>query len=162
MTGGGWTRRPAVTILALLLAAGGTARGGEGPVQPPADSFAAALETHLRAIRERDLEALLDTITTGEKLILVFPDGTLTDSRAEYVEFHEAWFAAPGWRMEFDVLHVIERPLLSHALLKYRYEDASGDGEPRTSVSYLAVTFAQEDGRWRLVFDQNTPISSGN
>src|SRR5690606_37697502 len=85
MTGGGWTRRPAVTILALLLAAGGTARGGERPVQPPADSFAAALETHLRAIRERDLEALLDTITTGEKLILVFPDGTLTDSRAEYV-----------------------------------------------------------------------------
>lgn len=153
------TRTAGVPIIALAMALlAGDATGMGDAAEPAPGSFAAALEAHLEAIRNRDLDGLLDTITADDELILIFPDGSKTDSRREYVEFHEEWFANPGWRMQFEVLHVIERPALAHALMQSTYESTSDDGEPRTSASYLAMTFARENGEWRLVFDQNTRI----
>jgi hypothetical protein len=29
-------------------------------------------------------------------------------------------------------------------------------------VNWLALTFALEDGAWRLVFDQNTPVTAND
>lgn len=159
----------AMAMIALVVGPAQGSPGEDGPwqgtdagINAPQGSFAAALEAHLQAIRQRDLDALADTVTTGDELILIFPNGSRTDTREEYLDFHRSWFADTGWRMHVELLHVIERPALGLALMKYRYESTTPDGEPRTSINYVAMTFAKEDGAWRLVFDQNTPISSAN
>lgn len=55
------------------------------------------LTAHIDAIRNRDLKALTDTITAGDSLTLIFPNGTITNTRQAYVDFHRKWFADQDW-----------------------------------------------------------------
>jgi len=55
-------------------------------------------------------------------------------------------------------VHLVESPRLGHALIKLRYRATGPTGAVQETVSWLALTFAWEDGGWRLVFDQSTLI----
>lgn len=128
---------------------------GEKPLFEP------AVRAHLEAVAGRDMEALLPTLTTGEALIMIAPDGKTFNTRQEFVDFHRAWFASnDGGHLEFEIVRTIDSAELGHALVRYSYMSRGPDGAIRTSTNWLALTFALEDGHWRLVFDQNTPIAS--
>lgn len=123
--------------------------------------FRAAVEAHLLAVASRDMEALLPTLTQGRKLTMIAPDGYKFDTRQQYVDFHRQWFATQDeGEFEFEIVRLIESPELGHALIRYRYNSRDAAGEARSTMSWLALTFALEGGRWRLVFDQNTPIDA--
>jgi ketosteroid isomerase-like protein len=144
-----------VSVLALV-AVCATAQAGSPPAKP---SFRSAVEGHLAAIARRDLSALLPTLTEGNELTMIAPDGHKFDTREQYLEFHRAWFAAKDdGKLDFETVRTIETPALGHALIKYRYTSKGPPGQPQTTVAWLALTFAMERGRWRLVFDQNTLI----
>lgn len=121
-------------------------------------SLGTTLDAHLAAIQSRDLDALLVTVTSGDDLTLIFPDGEKLDRRSQYVEFHESWFADKSWQMDMKMVNLMETAELGHALVKYRYTSPDASGNPKASVAWLALTFAKEDECWRLVFDQNTRI----
>jgi hypothetical protein len=126
-----------------------------------APRFRTTLDAHLGAIVARDLQALLPTLTTGEALTMIAPDGYEFETRTQYVDFHRQWFAAQDQgKLEFEIVRVIEAPALAHALVRYRYAAKDQHGTTRTSVAWLTLTFALENGAWRLVFDQNTPVSA--
>lgn len=116
--------------------------------------FQRTLTAHIDAIRKRDLDALINTITAGDNLTLVFPNGTTTYTRQEYVDFHRKWFAEPGWTMQMEPVSLQTSNELHVALMRTTYTDAAG---PRHGL--LALTFAREQGQWRLVFDQNTRLA---
>jgi hypothetical protein len=140
----------AVTVLALTL-------------QPAAHSgppFRPTLEAHLAAISNRNLDALLPTLTRGSELILLSPDGKKLDTRQQFVDLHREWFASKDeGKWEGEIVRTRESADLSHALVRYRYSSRQPDGKLRISENWLTLTFALEGGSWRLVFDQNTPIS---
>lgn len=125
-----------------------------------APPFRAAVQTHLDAIVARDMDRLLPTLTQGGDLTMIMPGGVTLETRQQYVDFHREWFATQDeGRLEPVIVRVVESPTLGHALVRYRYSAKDPTGKPHTIVSWLALTFALEDGRWGLVFDQNTPIS---
>jgi ketosteroid isomerase-like protein len=127
----------------------------------PVPPLRAAVDAHLAAIAARDMEALLPTLTGGHDLTMIAPNGYKFDTRQQYVDFHRQWFATKDdGRFEREIVRVIESPALGHALIKYRYSSKDEAGKARTTVSWLALTFALEGGSWRLVFDQNTLIDS--
>lgn len=141
----------------LLLLAGWCAASA-APAAPP---FRAAVETHLAAIAARDMDALLPTLTAGDELTMIGPNGRRWVSRRQYVDFHRAWFDAPDdSRYQAEIVQLVESQALSHALIRYRYTSKGSDGKVGTSVAWLTLTFALENGSWRLVFDQNTAIGS--
>ncbi|MGH8496520.1 MAG: YybH family protein [Gammaproteobacteria bacterium] len=115
--------------------------------------FDETVAAHIEAIESRDLDALLATITGGDRLTLIFPDATTTHTRREYVDFHREWFADEGWTMEFEPVSSLVHGDLGIALVRTTYTDATGS---RGTV--LALTFHRENAGWRLVFDQNTRI----
>jgi len=120
-----------------------------------------AVETHLQAVRTRNLDALLPTITTGSDLRMIAPDGSQSTTRAQYVDFHLKWFATnDNGRFDPEIVHVLESPRLGHALIKLRYRSTAPTGAAQEAVSWLALTFALEKGGWRLVFDQSTGIEA--
>jgi hypothetical protein len=87
------------------------------------------------------------------------PDGEKLDTRRDYVELHRQWFATDdNGRFDFEIERTIETPSLAVALVRYTYA-SSGAGRERRSTAWLTLTFALEEGEWRLVFDQNTPIA---
>jgi hypothetical protein len=59
-----------------------------------------------------------------------------------------------------EIVHLVESRRLGHALIKLRYRATAPSGAEQASLSWLALTFALEDGRWRLVFDQSTMIQA--
>lgn len=114
-------------------------------------SFEATLQSHLDAVTNRDLDAYIGTITTGGDLTIIFPGGEIIRTRDEAIAFHTEWFAAPGWTMTFEVDRIVESHHMAVASLRATYTDGAG---PR--VNWLTLVFEEQDGEWRLVFDQNT------
>lgn len=120
-----------------------------------------AVEAHLRAIATRNLDDLLPTITSGTDLQMIAPDGYRFTTRQQYVDFHRGWFSTEdGGRLDAEVVHVTAGADLGHALVRYRYGSKVPNGTAHEITSWLALTFALEDGRWRLVCDQNTLITN--
>jgi ketosteroid isomerase-like protein len=153
-------RRQVIGILlgSLLMTAAVAATSPLKSAEPP--PFRAAVEAHLAAISARNLTALLPTLTAGEALTMIAPNGFKFDTRQQYIDFHEQWFAAPdGGKLEAQIASVTESPALAHALIKYRYTSKDASGKQQSTLCWLALTFALEKGSWRLVFDQNTLIT---
>jgi hypothetical protein len=141
-----------ITFSLVALASYLSACASTPPLRP-------AVETHLQAVRTRNLDALLPTITTGSDLRMIAPDGSQSTTRAQYVDFHLKWFATnDNGRFDPEIVHVVESPRLGHALIKLRYRSTAPTGAAQEAVSWLALTFALENGAWRLVFDQSTLI----
>lgn len=126
--------------------------------RPANASFDAALQRHVQAIKSRDIAEIEATITRGDRLDLIFPDGRLTSTRAEYVTFHQKWFSDNAWRMEFEPVTRQVGNDVAVALFKTIYTDTAADGKVSTYRNWLSLTFRLENGEWRLVLDQNTPI----
>ena len=128
---------------------------------PSAPPLRAGVEAHLTAIAARDMNALLPTLTRGSDLTMIAPNGYKLDTRQQFVDFHRQWFAAKDdGRLQSEIVHLVESPSLGHALIRSRYSSKGEGGRTQTSATWLALTFALEEGKWRLVFDQNTPIDS--
>lgn len=148
-------RRNFVSLLALTVGVVTGAVGAEA--EEVASPLRETVERHLDSVERRDLQTLIDTITTGKELPLIFPDGEKLDTRRQFVDLHKAWFADDSWRMQMELIDLIETTELGHALVRYRYTTVEGS-KAETRENWLALTFAKEEGSWRLVFDQNTPI----
>lgn len=126
----------------------------------PITAFEATLRDHLAAIETKDFDRLIATITQGETLTLIFPDGDRWDTRKQYVDFHRDWFRDARWTMKTHVERTIERGDLALAFVRYQFDTTRDDGTASHSDTWLTLVFAKENGQWRLVFDQNTKITT--
>jgi uncharacterized protein (TIGR02246 family) len=121
-------------------------------------NFRQTLEEHLRAVRERDLDALVATLPP-DRLVLIMADGRLVRSVAEFVRLHREWVAADNWTLGTEVVDVRETAELGVAVVHLDYRERPAGKEPTRATSLLTLVFARgPDGRWLMVHDQNTPI----
>jgi uncharacterized protein (TIGR02246 family) len=121
-------------------------------------TFRETLDKHMRAIQQRDLQALAETLPQDE-VVLILSDGRLVHSVKEFLELHRGWFAAKTWSLGARLECVHETPDMGVAVLHLDYRDQP-DGKPSLhETSYLSLVFRKlPDGRWVMVQDQNTPI----
>lgn len=144
--------KPALCLTAALwLGACATAEADAAP------SFEAQIDRHVASVTERDMDALVATITTGEDLLLILPSGRMTPGRSDYLALHETLFADPAWRMTFRRVAVTQTRDYAHALYRVTF-DADGPGAAPANASWLSLGFRLENDEWRLVHDQNTRI----
>ena len=119
--------------------------------------FRAALEKHLQAIQDRDLDGLAATV--AEQLVLVTSRGELHRSRRTFLELPADWVKVPGWSLGTELVWQGESADLATAVLALVYQE----GAKTPERSYLTLGFARfpaEGGgeRWLMVLDQNTPV----
>ena len=122
-------------------------------------TFRETLDKHLRAIHDRDLAALNETLPADE-LLLVMSDGRVVRSVREYVEAYRSWFAAPTWRLAVDPIRVTETAEMGVAVLGLDYRESPPGRDPVRQTSVLTLVFQRVDGRWVMVLDQITPVRS--
>jgi uncharacterized protein (TIGR02246 family) len=121
-------------------------------------TFQATFEKHLKAIRERDLAALRETLPAEEgEIVVVTSDGRLVRSTEEFLDMHRQWFESSTWSINGEVISIRESHDLAIAVLKLDYFDRPADKPPLHETSYLTLAFAERTGRWEMIFDQNTP-----
>lgn len=124
-------------------------------------TFRETLDRHLRAIRDRDLPGLVETLPTDE-LTLITSDGRLVRAVSEFIAMHRGWFAETTWTLHAEPISVVETPQMGLALLRLTYRDRPPDRPVIEEASYLSLVFAFREGRWVMIHDQNTPIRSGS
>jgi ketosteroid isomerase-like protein len=120
-------------------------------------SIETAFAAHVKAVQSRDLVALERTVSDGEQLVLILPDGTLTKTRQEYLDFHKKFFASKRWSIRFDPVSAQVGSEFAVLTTKSLYEDVQ-DGKPVRSRSWVTFIFRKEAGEWRLIHDQNTRV----
>ena len=116
-------------------------------------SIRETLAKHLKAIQERNLQDLADTVAP-DALVLIMADGKLVRSAREFLEAHRGWFAMQNWTLGVEEVEVFEGRDLAVAVLRLDYREPPS----LRSESYLTLVFQRRDGAWLMVQDQNTPI----
>lgn len=125
-------------------------------------SFEQALDVHISTIAARDVDAYADTITGGDDLNIIFPDGRRSDTTQNAIDFHEDWFDDDEWRLSFDIVKIKEGAELAFALAKTQYTANKGAiDNAGNSAAWHMMVFAREDGKWKLIHGQVTPIADG-
>ncbi|MCB0063599.1 MAG: nuclear transport factor 2 family protein [Caldilineaceae bacterium] len=121
-------------------------------------SFEQALERHLQAVKEHDLAAFRATIATDGSLTMILPNGNLLDSYDEIIELHEEWFADQEWQMTTELINTHVSSEMASALILVNYSDVDEDGHPVQFQYFLNLLFANRNGKWVVIHDQNTII----
>ena len=121
-------------------------------------SFQKALERHLQAIQEHDVETFLETVAQDGSLTVILPNGNLLDNYDEIAELHQEWFADPEWQMTTELVNMRESKEMATALLLVTYEDVDEEGEPIQFQYFLNLIFAKQGEEWLVIHDQNTLI----
>ena len=122
--------------------------------------FREALDLHLKAIVERDIDAYKAFLSNEMPPILIFNSGKVMKGYDEIINFHVMWFQDTTWEMTFDIVDTVVMQESAYALLHYTSRDKDKNGVFCTSQSYLSLLFTLTKQGWILIRDQNTPISS--
>lgn len=112
-----------------------------------------ALEEHLESISERDIDRFAATLAADE-VRFVGGDGRVIEGRENVVAAHREWFMSEGWRFEPEILWTREESGAAWALTRIEYTESE-----KQRMFLLLFLFVNEDGDWKLVYDQNTPIA---
>ena len=122
-------------------------------------TFTDALDSHLKAIIERDIDSFKRFISDKVPPVLILPNGKIIRGSEEILNFHKNWFQDLNWNMTFDIIDTMVMQDSAYALLQYTYQKKSENGESQTSQSYLSLLFTLTQNGWILIRDQNTDIS---
>ena len=117
--------------------------------------FKEVLKIHLKAVKDKDLDIFITTISK-EDVTLIMPNGVLISGREKFIEFHEDWFSDKDWVLNYEILKIEEGEEISFALLKVDYNDIDSRGNEYSLNYYLTLLFKQSEGKWSLIYDQNT------
>lgn len=117
--------------------------------------FDSALKNHLESIAARDIEAFKGNLTLDETLYTVVQNGHAFTKKSELIAIHEQWFQDPNWVWKGDVVHKVVGQDMAMALVKYQYQAKPEDAPFST---WLVYVFQLQDGKWRIVHDQNTAL----
>jgi ketosteroid isomerase-like protein len=120
-------------------------------------TFRETLDAHLRAIANRDLAALVETVAAG-RLTLITSDGRLIERGDEFIAMHRDWFNSRTWTLDTRIIQIWEGADLGLAVIRLDYRDRPTGREPIHETSYLSLAFQKGGDRWLMVHDQNTPV----
>jgi ketosteroid isomerase-like protein len=146
---------PAAAAMAI-----GVGAAEEASAQGLLPSFDWVVTAYVGAIQTRNLAALERTLTSGEDLIFILPNGELKRTRAEYVNFHRQWFGMTTWSIEFQELWRQVSISIGQVLYRTRYTDVNDDGSSYETRNHRLLTFQRDTMRWKLLTDHNTRMPS--
>ena len=140
-----------ISLLAIL---------GFNAASAQACDFECTYKKHISAIEKKDLASFESTITKGDKLTFILPDGTFFEDTATYRKLLKGWFAEGGWTFTPEVLQVEETSEMGTVLLKVLYHEDDRNGKPYDLEHYLYLVFKKQGDGWFLVHDQNTKVKA--
>lgn len=118
-------------------------------------NFDEAIRQHLECISNRDINAFRDHMTQSDTMYTIVQNGYAFKTPSEIIAIHEEWFKDLKWVWEGEVVHTIEGEDMGMTLIKYDYRAKEEDIPVST---FLVYVWKIEDGKWRIVHDQNTSL----
>ncbi len=117
--------------------------------------FEKILDTHLKAIKERDLDTFLSTVDT-ENVLLILANGKIVNTGEEFIEFHKDWFSDLDWSIDYRVFSKTVKSTFANVVLDINYNDVDENNNKIQFSYYLTLIFEKNNDTWLLIHDQNT------
>lgn len=121
------------------------------------DKLNNTVEKHFKALQNRDLELLLETVNK-EKITLILPNGQYSNSYDSYKEINKNWFSEKEWSIDYEIVNQDVINNTGIILAKIIYSDKDELGNSFSFSYYLTLIFENKPEGWKLIFDQNTII----
>lgn len=107
----------------------------------------------MESIATRDIDRFGGTLATQD-VRFVGGDGRIIEGRENVVAAHRGWFMDDAWTFEPEILWTREEQRAGWALTRVRYRERESERQ-----FLLLFLFIEEDGTWKLLYDQNTPVT---
>ncbi len=119
-------------------------------------SLLETLTEHFEAVVERDIDRFAATLASDD-VRFIGGDGTIVEGRDNVIATHRDWFMSDEWQFDPEIVATREGTDVGHALARVRYRERGNDKQ-----FWLSFLLAIEDGEWKVVSDQNTPIPTSD
>ena len=116
-------------------------------------TFEETLKMQLSTIRNHDLELFKTTLHENKEIVCIEPNGLYFKSYNGFIENHVSWFNDASWSIDFEILNLCEANDFAIATTKFRLTEKDG-----VYNMILSLAFQKIEGKWGLIYDQNTPI----
>jgi ketosteroid isomerase-like protein len=144
-----------MVITLLLMTATGHSTDQEKGQQHPALQV---MERHLKAVSDKDLSTLAETLSPDGQMQLILPQAEIMDGTAAFLKFHEDWFASPDWTFETRILNSRIGPQLAMVVVEIIYREPERDGQPYFNRMIVSYDLALTDGQWYVIKDHASSV----
>lgn len=146
-----------LAVIGGVTAVGATVNGASADSQGHSckRQFDSTVQTYLDTTDQRDaraFNALLHRDITG-----VLPGGTVFNGRAEFASFINTFFARKDWTQTFELTRRVADCSTGFVLFDSVYAEPAAGYEQKLVIG---LTWTREHGRWQLLGDQNTEVTS--
>lgn len=141
-----------LVISLLLLICGGSAVASECH-QANIEAFEKAVIAHMRAVSNRDLEALGATLHPSGDMQLVMPDQEVKHGAQAFLDFHKAWFQSDNWTIESKLIKSKVGCEMGTALTEQMYREPERDGKPYFNRITVTYVLEKVDDQWVVIRD---------
>lgn len=92
--------------------------------------FDCTLKKHLDAIQAKDFESFEQTLTKGDRLTFILPNGKFTQDTQAYKKMLKDWFAQEGWSLDYQIVAIEKTEKMGSALLLMAYDKKIEEESP--------------------------------
>ena len=122
------------------------------------DMALAAMQKHLTAVSNRDIETLESTLSPDGDMLLILPGTEIIEKASGFLENQSEWFASGDWTFETKILHSEVGETLASAVVEAIYKEAERDGKPYFNRMHISYVLKKNQGKWFVIRDHMVSV----
>ncbi len=116
------------------------------------------MQRHLDAVSNRDLVTLESTLSPDGNMQLILPASETSNTVAEFMDYHKAWFAMPNWTFETKILNTEVGETFGMAITQVIYREPLREGKPYFNRMVVSYDLKKIGGQWYVIKDHASSI----
>ena len=117
-----------------------------------------AMNTHMKAVSDRDLEALKSTLSPNGNMQLILPGMEVIETVDGFMEYHREWFEAKDWSFDYNILNTEVGETMGMVVMSFTYKEPESDGKPYFNRMVISYDLQKIDGTWYVVKDHASSV----
>lgn len=148
-------------LLTIILLFSSCINATEYSEEKNTEEFREALQKHLNAITNKDIEVVKSTLPNpDEKMYLILPDGTRMNTAKEFIDMHAEWFkdTISKWKLTFNIKNVHTNKEMGFAIVDALLKEPNRNGKPYFHKMHVSYVLEKKDNKWLLVKDHASTL----
>lgn len=117
-----------------------------------------SMNTHMRAIADRDLKVLQSTLSPQGNMQLILPGMEIIEKVDGFMEYHREWFAAKDWSFDYSILNSEVGETKAMVILSFIYKEPERDKKPYFNRMVASYDLQKIVGKWYVIKDHASSI----
>lgn len=117
-----------------------------------------AMNTHMKAIADRDLKVLQSALSPQGNMQLILPGMEIIEKVTGFMEYHREWFAAKDWSFDYSILNSKMCETMGMVIVSLLYKEPERDKKPYFNRMVVSNDLQKIDGKWYVIKDHASSI----